>query len=265
MKKQLVPLLLSIFIFLISASGVLAARSISIATDRNSISLDEEMIITASVSGFTEGEKIYIKGAFYKDGGSNYFGFTKLNDSWVKNSATAKSQKEVTIGDWDESVLAKLDYEDSGYVGIGEYKFKLGFYYLTSSGNTSSVNWSANSLGVSIINEPSPTPEPVNTNSKSDSENSITDMPTPIPSKVVATITGNKTSKSVKITNAKKEASQYAQIKPIEEVEEEENDTQVLGAEDSISSSIYIFSGGFILVAAFIILIKRELKGRKIR
>jgi hypothetical protein len=65
----------------------------------------------------------------------------------------------VQIGNWDNSLIIKSDFDDSGYVGEGDYKVKVGFYYSTSGGNLSSVNWSTNSLDVTI-NEPDPTVTP---------------------------------------------------------------------------------------------------------
>jgi hypothetical protein len=79
-NKQFLFLLLLIFGFLISAGEIFAARNLTITSSKTSLEADEEMSITASSSGFTNGEKIYIKGAFFKDGSSNYFGFNKY---WI--------------------------------------------------------------------------------------------------------------------------------------------------------------------------------------
>ena len=267
---MLKAIILFLFFLFASTSSVFAVRQIYITTDKSTISLDDEMLITASVSGFTNGEKIYIKGAFYKEDSSNYFGFTKLNNNWIKNSETVKSQREVAIGDWDNLVTVKLDYGDSGYKGIGDYKFKLGFYYLTSSGNASSVNWSTNLLDVSINNEPSPTsvPEAVVASSTDYSEAEEYDTPTPQSNDVSPVIkTGRISPKSVKITNVKKEASQYAQIKPIDEaqVDSKTDDAQVLGVtKESLMPKIYLVFGIFILAVAVFLILKRELKIRKI-
>lgn len=269
MKKQAAILLLTIPVFLISSSGVFAARKISITSDKPSIALDEEMTITASTSGFTDGEKIYLKGAFYKEGSSNYFGFTKFNDSWIKNSETSKSQREVTIGGWDNSVVVKLDYDDTGYTGVGDYKFKLGFYYLTSGGNISSVNWSTNSLDVSIENEPALTPQPEDEDdtSSENGDEGVDYTPTPRSNQTISTAKVQKNAvKSVKIANAK-DASQYAEIKPIAQDVKKEGDldkAQVLGSKESIFPKFCIAFGGFILAFAAFIFIKRELKERKI-
>jgi len=121
---------------------------------------EDEMVVTASASGFTDGEAIYVKGAFYQSGSTNYFGYTKKGDgSWVKNGETTMSQQSVTIGSWDGTLSVKSDFSDSGFGGEGDYSFKVGFYYTTSGGNLSSVNWSENTLTVTL-NEPDPTPTP---------------------------------------------------------------------------------------------------------
>ncbi|MEK7543358.1 MAG: hypothetical protein AAB557_00655 [Patescibacteria group bacterium] len=128
-----------------------------ITSDKASLFGDEEMTITASVSGFTPGETIYIKGAFYQEGSTNYFGYTKSGDSWIKNGDTSTNQRSTIVDIWDGNLSVKSDFADSGYKGEGEYKVKVGFYYTTSGGNPSSVNWTNNTVTVSL-NEPDPTP-----------------------------------------------------------------------------------------------------------
>lgn len=161
---MLLPLFFFFLLFL--PSQVLAARSMTIISDKSSLFGDEELTVTASVSGFTPGETIYTKGAFYQEGSTNYFGYTKKDDAWVKNGDATLSQRSVVIDSWDGKLLVKSDFVDSGYKGEGEYKIKVGFYYTTSGGNLSSVNWSSNNVTVSL-NEPDPTststPTPQNT------------------------------------------------------------------------------------------------------
>ncbi len=138
----------------------MAARSVTISSDTQHISGDESFQITASMSGFVEGESVSIKGAFLYPGSTNYFGYTKRSDgSWVKNGETTGEQPKVTIGTWDGTLFLRSDNADSGYRGEGEYQVKLGFYYTTAGGNLSSVNWSANTLSL-LITEPDPTVTP---------------------------------------------------------------------------------------------------------
>ncbi len=146
------------FLFYLSCfNSVFAARNLTISANKDSLFGDEELTLIASASGFTNGETIYIKGAFYQEGSASYFGYTKNGDNWIKNGDSTLNQKSIQIGQWDGSIIAKSDFVDSGYKGEGGYKFKIGFYYFTSGGNLSSVNWSDNNLGINL-NEPDPTP-----------------------------------------------------------------------------------------------------------
>lgn len=146
-----------ICIFCVFASCVHAARSVSISTPTTTIFGEESIVLTASASGFTNGETLHIKGVFSQPGSSNYFGYSKTIDgSWVKNSETGASQPSVVIGTWDNTLVIKSDFADSGYTGEGEYELKLGYYYTTSSNTLSSVSWSKNSITISI-SEPNPT------------------------------------------------------------------------------------------------------------
>lgn len=175
-----VSVLVAFLLFLSCFSFVkpsFAARSLIISSDKTSLFGYEDTTITASVSGFTDGELIYIKGAFYQDGSTNYFGYTKNGDSWIKNGDSTISQKQIKIGDWDNKIVVESDFLDSGYKGESGYKFKVGFYYITSGGNLSSVNWSSNSIDINL-NEPDPTLTPTSA-STSSPQNSPTSNPTP--------------------------------------------------------------------------------------
>lgn len=186
--KAIIVLIAFLF-FLHFSPHAFAARSISISADKASLFGEEELTTTASSSGFTNGETIYIKGAFYQEGSSNYFGYTKNVDNWIKNGDSTLNQKSIQIGQWDGSLTVKSDFVDSGYNGEGGYKFKIGFYYITSGGNPSSVNWSSNSLDINI-NEPDPTLTPTPTETPTPtltptatptSTPAPTKTPTPIP------------------------------------------------------------------------------------
>ena len=169
--------------------SVIAARNISITGNKISLLGDEEITLVASASGFTDGEAIYVKGAFFQTGSTNYFGYTKNEDNWIKNSVANTSQRAVKIGDWDGTLIIKSDFSDSGYKGEGDYNLKLGFYY----GSFSSVNWSTNNLAVTI-NEPDPTPTNTPTPTEtptptlaSTPTKTPTPTPTPIPIKLIPT------------------------------------------------------------------------------
>lgn len=151
--------------FVFPLTTIFAARNLTITGSKSTLLGDEELLLTASASGFTDGETIYIKGAFFQTGSSNYFGYTKSGDSWIKNSAPNIEQRSVKIGEWDGTLIEKVDFSDSGYKGEGDYNIKVGYYY----GSYTSVAWSSNALPVTI-NEPDPTATPV-----------AIDTPTPTP------------------------------------------------------------------------------------
>ena len=136
---------------------VIASRELIITSDKTSLFANEEMQVNASISGFATDEAIFIKGAFFQNESSNYFGLTKFGDSWIKNSVSTIDQRQVKIGEWNNILIVKSDFTDSGFKGNGDYKFKIGFYYTTTGGNLSSVNWSDNNLTVALV-APSPAP-----------------------------------------------------------------------------------------------------------
>lgn len=175
---------IAVLFFLCFANPVFAARSLTIFSDKTSLFGDEEMTVTASASGFIDGETIYVKGAFYQDVSSpNYFGYTKSGDDWIKNSDPTITQRSVKIGEWDGNLSVKSDFSDSGFKGEQNYKLKVGFYYINSSGSPSSVNWSSNNLDV-YINEPDPTPTSTPTPTPTPTPTAApTNTPTPTPTK----------------------------------------------------------------------------------
>ena len=147
------------FFGLICPPAVFASRAVTILTSDFTLSGEETKEITASYSGFSDGEEIRIKGAFFKDGSTNYFGYTKNGDVWIKNSAATTEQILVTLPMWQGKIQIRNDGNDSGFSGSGEYLFKLRYYY-----NSSSSDWSENALHVTIIaSTPTCTPSPSST------------------------------------------------------------------------------------------------------
>ena len=178
-----------IFSLLLLPRQIYATRSLSISSSITSLTSEETLTINIVPTEFTPGETIYIKAAFFKNGSDNYFGFTQKNSDWIKNSETTISQKSVVIGSWDQNLVSRSDFADSGFQGNGEYLLKVGYYYLTSGDNLSSVKWSTNSLTVNLV-QPTPTPTPTptltptpapTTTPAPTSTPSPTRVPTPIP------------------------------------------------------------------------------------
>lgn len=82
----------------------------------------------------------YLKGAFKKQGQTNYFGMTKVGNSWIKNSTKYEDQYKIITdgsGNWSGNLEIMPDILDSGYEGAGDYLFKVARY--TESG---SLTWS---------------------------------------------------------------------------------------------------------------------------
>ena len=113
----------------------------------------------------------YLKGAFYAEGSSNYFGQTKYNGNWLKNSGSYSTQFKIQTdaqGKWQGYIEFTPDTQDSGFDSSGEYNFKIGRYTATGSGPT----WSdSQSIYINEVITPSPSPSP-----------SVSPLPLPIPS-----------------------------------------------------------------------------------
>jgi hypothetical protein len=98
-----------------------------------------------------------LKGAFSSPNSSNYFGFIKVADNWVKNSAPSTSQFPVTTdnnGFWNGSIEVMPDSADSGYTGSGDYLFKAGKYNNDGTG----LAWSSQTSIHITGDVPQPTP-----------------------------------------------------------------------------------------------------------
>lgn len=258
------------FLFFLFPPSSYAARSLSINSTKSALFGEEDMQVnTASLSGFTNGETIYLKGAFYQDGSTNYFGYTKNGDNWIKNGDSTVNQMKVKIGDWDGNMIIKADFSDSGYKGEGTYKFKVGFYYLTSGGNLSSINWSSNSLDINV-SEPDPTPTPTQV---------PTEKPSPHPTfstvQVIATVklgVTNTVSPTKKLSLNNKNAASLAALQDVlgtksgekksatlSAKQNSEKKTLIKGATVQVLSAIFIIAGaGLIIACAILMFIKRK-------
>lgn len=257
---RLFLILILVFLFHLFVLQTASARDISITAVKTSLFSDEELVVTASSSGFTNGEQIYIKGAFYQDGTSNYFGFTKNNNDWIKNSASSESQRSIKIGEWDSNLVIKNDPLDTGYKGNGGYKFKVGFYYITSGGNVSSVNWSTNSIDVSLAYPTSvpttpPTHTPVPTN-----------IPTFAPTKIfVPTIVATRAiSRSPTQKNRKIESKSVLGVQKIPSVTKIPTPTDMVeSSRNFVMPPLFLLVGIIIIITGCGILLFQEWKKQK--
>lgn len=115
--------------------------------------------------------KYFLKGAFVKAGGNNYFGLTEVLGNWVKNSDNFSNQMPIitdSVGNWSGDINVMIDSQDSGFSGSGDYIFKVARY----SENGSGPIWS-NQSNVYINNVVINTPTPTSTNKASPSSTSI--------------------------------------------------------------------------------------------
>ncbi len=112
----------------------------------------------------------YIKGAFKKSDSSNYFGFTKADNTWVKNNSSYSDQYHISTdssGNWSGNLEIQSDSEDSGFIGSGDYVFKVGRYTQSGSGPSWSNENTINILAIaSQDNQESPTQTMVISSSK---------------------------------------------------------------------------------------------------
>jgi hypothetical protein len=130
-----------------------------ISPDKVNFYSAESLIISIQLSGLEAGSNYYLKPALIKGGSSNYFGLTKVNGSWTKNTQSYSEQYTITTdssGSWSGNIEFKVDPDDSGFTGSGSYILKTGRYSATGSGPT----WS-NEVTVDIIdNTPKATSTP---------------------------------------------------------------------------------------------------------
>ncbi|MBU1032116.1 hypothetical protein KKE03_04335 [Patescibacteria group bacterium] len=96
--------------------------------------IDSTEVFNVSVNLSLSGKPntvFYLKGAFKKQDGTNYFGLTKVGDFWIRNNKSYLDHYKITTdsnGSWSGNLEMQPDILDSGYEGAGEYIFKVGRY-----------------------------------------------------------------------------------------------------------------------------------------
>jgi len=135
--------------------------SFTISGVPSTIDSDQSFIVSVELNlPNNPSSTFYLKGAFKKTGGSNYFGFTKVGSSWIKNGNSYSSQLPVTTdssGNWSGTIDVKSDGSDSGFTGTGDYIFKIGRYSSSGSGPIWSNEETLNITGVTSSKETSDT------------------------------------------------------------------------------------------------------------
>lgn len=125
---------------------------------------------------------------------TNLLGFTQNNaGSWyVYKSSPTSSDLTSTFysfthdnGSWSGQISGKVDIEDTGYIGSGQYNLRLYKYTISEAGNVSSsyVTWSSPTVvNISASSTPTPTFVPTNTPVPTTAP-TATKTPTPTPIK----------------------------------------------------------------------------------
>ncbi|MBI4035450.1 lamin tail domain-containing protein [Candidatus Daviesbacteria bacterium] len=136
-----------------NSSSSTSSSSFTISNIPSQINSDEILNVSITLSEPDHpNSKFYLKGAFKKSDSSNYFGYTKVSNNWIKNSSSYSDQYPITTnssGNWSGNLDVTVDSNDSGYSGSGDYIFKVGKY--DSSDSNPSVSWS-NEVTITIIN-----------------------------------------------------------------------------------------------------------------
>lgn len=133
-----------------------SSPSLTITNVPSQTSVNQEFPVSITLTNFPINTNYYLKGAFKKAGGSNYFGQTLVSGSWVKNSETYTQQFPITTdssGSWSGILSVRGDPDDSGFTGQDDYIFKVGYY------QDSSISWSnETTIHLNNLSPPSPTP-----------------------------------------------------------------------------------------------------------
>lgn len=157
--------LIAVLLFLHFSRSAFAAVNITGVSSTVVNSQNDIIFITASASGLSSSAQ-YFQVLFTKSGEStNYFGLTQnLSGEWYKYKSSPSLTGDLQVyfynftpvdGAWAGTISAKLDIDDSGYKGAGNYIVKLA-KYITSSSPTYSTNQYT-------IESDIPTPIPTNT------------------------------------------------------------------------------------------------------
>lgn len=155
-----------ILLFFVFFCNTAFASSISSSTSQSEISHEQELTVQVSLSiQASNSTNYYLRGVFYKEGTSDYCGFTWNGNDWFagpysSNEGWKKFLKiSIQENSWSGEIKAKIDPSDSGCKESGEYKFKIQRFNETSG---SSAFDDQNTLSVLIV-IPSPTHSPTPT------------------------------------------------------------------------------------------------------
>lgn len=134
--------------------AVSAAIDVRFSDPPTHITQAQPFALAVTVSGASSSSEYYLRGVFFKEGTTQYFGKT-LNQqgNWHDQSTEHQGFYQV-IGNGSVTVQFQPDPDSTHYQGPGQYYFKIGRY--TAGG---SVTWSTQVANLEIV-PPTPTPEP---------------------------------------------------------------------------------------------------------
>jgi len=157
-----------------------------IENNPSEMNYDQSIEVLYSFSGVSFPKTYYLAGAFQKEAGSNYFGYT-WNNNWYKYGDEFTNFYKIEIK--ESSISGKLkikpDVDSSGFKGRGDYQLKL-FRYCSSQNSCGDTNF----IGIKIVAPPSPSPEasPSPSPASSTSSTQTTASPSPSPSAPLGTV-----------------------------------------------------------------------------
>lgn len=102
-----------------------------ISSTPSAIKSDQSFQVTVQLTNLEPNQIYFLKGAFIREDSKNYFGLTRVGDSWVKNNQPYSLQLAITTdatGSWNGSLETTADLIDSGFTGGGTYLFKIARY-----------------------------------------------------------------------------------------------------------------------------------------
>jgi hypothetical protein len=223
----------------------------------------------------SDGTKYYMRGAFYKQGTTNYCGYTWNGVSWYNGPYTVsdgwKNLPNITISSSSAtlSIKSKLDTNDNGCKESGTYNFKIMRYTESGSGTFDSQN--EQTITVSLP-QPTATTTPVPTNTPQPT-NTPTQGPTNTPAPT-ATVTPPKATPTtftssiedygdIKKSSAEDKVSDLGTPTPMPTGEIlSENQNKQKGGTSSLILLILI-GGGALCVGASVILSMKRIRRRK--
>lgn len=157
---------------------------VAISAIPSTLEVNKQFNAQVTIQNFSPNTKYFLKGAFKSAGGSNYFGQTLVSDVWVKNYESYNKHFTLTTdgsGSWSGILTSKGDPQDSGFVGEGDYVFKVGYY----KEGVSSVAWSNESTIHLVGSVQAPTlailqTKPKETKPKTEKQTTKVDLPNSI-------------------------------------------------------------------------------------